>query len=245
MPTSATILLATSAAVSPFCNMAHTLCASRLNATGSVMGHPLYRRLAMNCRSYHATISGEIPTSGGGGGACTVGGDACTVLAGGEGVGVPVGAGGGGGGMAFVLVDAEVDACAGAGSESSFCPDLGHAKCPNQTAAPTTIPASARTAAIIHVLRHVCGSPSISTVSSDHASTVADSGVRGDIDVSSVAAGPASVGEQTGSPVVSGSGPTSEGSDGGGAGGVGSLMSAVFHGCSRTKPLFTKPLDHG
>ena len=72
-----------------------TLCAWWASATGSVTSAPLYRRLAMNCRSYHATISGEIPTFGGGG-ACTVEGDACTVVAAGAGAGALacVGAGG-------------------------------------------------------------------------------------------------------------------------------------------------------
>jgi streptogramin lyase len=83
-------------------------------------------------------------------------------------------------------------------------------------------------AAMTHVLRHVCGSPSIDSISSDHASMLADSHV-GDIDVSSVAAGPASVGAQSGMPVVIGSGPTSVAPDGDGAGG-GSLIFAGYAG---------------
>jgi hypothetical protein len=58
---------------------------------------------------------------------------------------------------------------------------------------------------------------------------VADSHV-GDIDVSSIAAGPASVGAQSGTPVMIGSGPTSEEPDGDGAGGVGSLIFAGYAG---------------
>lgn len=205
--------------------MAHALCAWWASATGSVILAPLYVKLAMNCRSYHATISGEIPTSGGG--ACTVDGDACTVVAGGAGVGALVGAGAGAGGGGAFVIGVGLEAGAGAGCE--LCPDPGRAKCPNQSAAPITMPASARMAAITHVLLHVCGSRFIGSVSSDHASTVTGSGVGGEINVSSVAAGPASVGAQSARPVVSGSGPASEEPDGGGAGGVGSLMFAVFH----------------
>ncbi|MDT5320115.1 MAG: hypothetical protein QOD88_2637 [Mycobacterium sp.] len=218
IPTSATNLLFTSPGAAPRCNMAHTLCASRLIATGSVIFHPLYLRLPMNCRSYHATISGEIPTSGGGG-ACTVDGDACTVVAGGAGAGALVDAGAGGG--AAFIVGVGLGAGAGVGRESL----PGHARCPNQTAAPTAMPTSATMAAMTHVLRQVWGSPSIGSVSSDHASAVADSDV-GEIDVPSVAAGPASVGAQFGRPVVVGSGPASEEPDGGEAGGVGSLIFA-------------------
>src|SRR6202022_2727665 len=210
IPTSATNLLFTSPGAAPRCNMAHTLCASRLIATGSVIFHPLCLRLAMNCRSYHATISGEIPTSGGGG-ACTVDGDACTVVAGGAGAGALVDAGAGGG--AAFIVGVGLGAGAGVGRESL----PGHARCPNQTAAPTAMPTSATMAAMTHVLRQVWGSPSIGSVSSDHASAVADSEV-GEIDVPSVAAGPASVGAQFGRPVVVGSGPASEEPDGGEAG---------------------------
>jgi streptogramin lyase len=89
--------------------------------------------------------------------------------------------------------------------------------------------ASAKTAAKTHRLRQVCGSPSIGLISSDHASTVADSHV-GDIDMSSVAAGPASVGEQSGTPVVIGSGPTSEEPDDDGAGDIASLIFAGYAG---------------
>jgi hypothetical protein len=164
--------------------------------------------------------------------ACAVDGDARTVVAEGATVGALARAGVGGGGPFVVGLGPE----AGAGAGCELCPDPGHAECPNQTAAPITMPASARMAAITDVLRHVCGSRSIGSVSSDHASTVTGSGVDDDINVSSVAADPASVGAQSTRPLVSGSGPASEEPDGGGADGVGSLMFAVFHCSRRPKP---------
>jgi hypothetical protein len=83
-------------------------------------------------------------------------------------------------------------------------------------------------AAKTHVLRQVCGSPSFGLISSDHASTVADSHV-GDIDLSSVAAGPASGCAQSGTRVVIGSGPSSEEPDDG-AGDIPSLILAGYAG---------------